>query len=107
MNDLILMGPEQHPGANYVIRKDGRRIDLRFVKNREVILNEVEISSTGGYGWPTPIDTTETNSEGNYSFRDIDLKGEEKGNFSVNVLTHVRYVELCPGETDTLNIIIR
>jgi len=42
MNALIMKGPEQHPGANYVIRKDGRRIDLRFVKNREVITESIE-----------------------------------------------------------------
>ncbi|MHA1893027.1 MAG: DNA-directed RNA polymerase subunit A' [Candidatus Helarchaeota archaeon] len=42
MNQLILRGPEEHPGANYVIRKDGRRIDLRFVKNREVTTESIE-----------------------------------------------------------------
>ncbi|MHA1793369.1 MAG: DNA-directed RNA polymerase subunit A' [Promethearchaeota archaeon] len=35
MKQLVLNGPNKHPGANYIIRKDGRRIDLRFVQNRE------------------------------------------------------------------------
>jgi len=76
-------------------------------KDGEVILNEVEISSTCGYTWPTPIDTIETNSKGNYSFRKINLKGEESGIFSVNVLSNVKYVEIHQGETETLNFMIR
>ncbi len=37
MKQLVLNGPEEHPGANYIIRPDGRRIDLRFVQRRETI----------------------------------------------------------------------
>ncbi|NVM54044.1 MAG: DNA-directed RNA polymerase subunit A' [Candidatus Helarchaeota archaeon] len=42
MRTLIINGPETHPGANYVIRLDGRRIDLRFVKNREAVADTLE-----------------------------------------------------------------
>jgi DNA-directed RNA polymerase subunit A' len=42
MKKLIINGPETHPGANYVIRSDGRRIDLRFVKNREAVADTLE-----------------------------------------------------------------
>ncbi|MFX1294162.1 MAG: hypothetical protein ACFFD2_04805, partial [Promethearchaeota archaeon] len=42
MRKLIINGPETHPGANYVIRSDGRRIDLRFVKNREAVADTLE-----------------------------------------------------------------
>ena len=42
MKELILNGPEKHPGANYIIRPDGRRIDLRFVRNREKIAESLE-----------------------------------------------------------------
>ncbi|MHA1276262.1 MAG: DNA-directed RNA polymerase subunit A' [Candidatus Helarchaeota archaeon] len=42
MRKLIINGPEIHPGANYVIRSDGRRIDLRFVKNREAVADTLE-----------------------------------------------------------------
>ena len=37
MKQLVLNGPTRHPGANYIIRNDRRRIDLRYVKNRGVI----------------------------------------------------------------------
>ncbi len=37
MKELVLRGPYQHPGANYVIRPDGRRIDLRYVRDRSML----------------------------------------------------------------------
>ncbi|MEJ2249924.1 MAG: DNA-directed RNA polymerase subunit A' [Candidatus Lokiarchaeota archaeon] len=37
MKQLVLNGPNNHPGANYIIRNDRRRIDLRYVKNRSII----------------------------------------------------------------------
>ncbi|MGB5911448.1 MAG: DNA-directed RNA polymerase subunit A', partial [Promethearchaeia archaeon] len=37
MKQLVLHGPHIHPGANYIIRNDRRRIDLRYVKNRKMI----------------------------------------------------------------------
>jgi DNA-directed RNA polymerase subunit A' len=37
MKQLVLNGPYAHPGANYIIRNDRRRIDLRYVKNRQII----------------------------------------------------------------------
>ncbi|MCK4479367.1 MAG: DNA-directed RNA polymerase subunit A' [Candidatus Lokiarchaeota archaeon] len=37
MKQLVLSGPFRHPGANYIIRTDRRRIDLRYVKNRKII----------------------------------------------------------------------
>lgn len=40
---LIENGPDTHPGANYIIRPDGRRIDLRFPKDRKAIADAVEI----------------------------------------------------------------
>eukprot|EP00029_Vermamoeba_vermiformis_P000981 TRINITY_DN1114_c0_g1_i1.p1 TRINITY_DN1114_c0_g1~~TRINITY_DN1114_c0_g1_i1.p1 ORF type:complete len:1749 (-),score=528.73 TRINITY_DN1114_c0_g1_i1:193-5355(-) len=40
LHELVENGPDDHPGAVYVIRDDGVRIDLRFVKRRsEVHLN--------------------------------------------------------------------
>ncbi|MHA1230274.1 MAG: DNA-directed RNA polymerase subunit A' [Candidatus Helarchaeota archaeon] len=42
MKELVIRGPDKHPGANYVIRSDGRRIDLRFVKNREAVADTLE-----------------------------------------------------------------
>jgi len=37
MKQMVLNGPHKHPGANYIIRNDRRRIDLRYVKNRKII----------------------------------------------------------------------
>ncbi|MHA1368427.1 MAG: DNA-directed RNA polymerase subunit A' [Promethearchaeota archaeon] len=37
MKQLVMNGPDDYPGANYIIRPDGRRIDLRFVQKRETL----------------------------------------------------------------------
>ncbi|MCF2139687.1 MAG: DNA-directed RNA polymerase subunit A' [Candidatus Lokiarchaeota archaeon] len=42
MKQTVLNGPHTHPGANYIIREDGRRIDLRFVKNREIVASTIK-----------------------------------------------------------------
>lgn len=42
MKQLVIRGPDQHPGANYLIRTDGRRVDLRFVKDRSIIADTIE-----------------------------------------------------------------
>jgi len=41
MKELVMRDPDEHPGANYVIRNDGRRIDLRFVKNRSKVAEDL------------------------------------------------------------------
>ena len=35
---LVSNGPTQHPGAKHIIRSDGTRIDLRYVKNKSELL---------------------------------------------------------------------
>ncbi|MHA1137817.1 MAG: DNA-directed RNA polymerase subunit A' [Candidatus Thorarchaeota archaeon] len=42
MRDLVIRGPDRHPGCNYLIRTDGRRVDLRFVKDRSIIADTIE-----------------------------------------------------------------
>jgi DNA-directed RNA polymerase subunit A' len=42
MKELVIRGPDRHPGANYLIRTDGRRVDLRFVKDRTIIGDTME-----------------------------------------------------------------
>eukprot|EP00960_Hanusia_phi_P024641 726338-Hanusia_phi.AAC.1 len=32
MRNLVMNGPDQHPGAKSIVRSDGKRVDLRFVK---------------------------------------------------------------------------
>ncbi|MBN1801514.1 MAG: DNA-directed RNA polymerase subunit A' [Candidatus Lokiarchaeota archaeon] len=41
MKQLVINGPNIHPGANYIIRNDRRRIDLRYVKNRKIIADMI------------------------------------------------------------------
>ncbi|MFX1276956.1 MAG: DNA-directed RNA polymerase subunit A', partial [Promethearchaeota archaeon] len=41
MKQLVINGPNIHPGANYIIRNDRRRIDLRYVKNRKLIADMI------------------------------------------------------------------
>jgi len=36
MRELVRRGPSKYPGANYVIRPDGGRTDLRFARNEEL-----------------------------------------------------------------------
>lgn len=33
MKELVMNGPANHPGSNYIIRRDRKRIDLRFVSD--------------------------------------------------------------------------
>ncbi len=42
LKKLVLNGPEHVEGANYIIRSDGRRIDLRFVKDRSTLAEALE-----------------------------------------------------------------
>jgi DNA-directed RNA polymerase subunit A' len=42
MKALVIRGPDRHPGCNYLIRTDGRRVDLRFVKDRTIIGDTME-----------------------------------------------------------------
>ena len=43
LKQLVINGPEQYPGALYIIRPDGKRIRLEFVVDREKIAEAVEL----------------------------------------------------------------
>jgi len=43
LKKLVINGPEQYPGALYIIRPDGKRIRLEFVVDREKIAEAVEL----------------------------------------------------------------
>ncbi len=45
LRQAVINGTELHPGANYVIRPDRRQIDLRFVKDRTQLAQQL------GPGW--------------------------------------------------------
>lgn len=34
MSEYVQRGPSEHPGAKYISREDGTRIDLRYVRSR-------------------------------------------------------------------------
>ncbi len=38
LSELVSRGPTEHPGAKHIIRSDGTRVDLRYVKNKADIL---------------------------------------------------------------------
>jgi DNA-directed RNA polymerase II subunit RPB1 len=38
LSQLVSNGPTQHPGAKHIIRSDGTRIDLRYVRNKSELL---------------------------------------------------------------------
>ena len=42
LRQLVINGPEVWPGANYVITPTGRRIDLRYIKDRREIAERLE-----------------------------------------------------------------
>ena len=42
LRELVKKGPYEYPGANYVIRPDGGRIDLRYVRDREALAESLE-----------------------------------------------------------------
>jgi DNA-directed RNA polymerase II subunit RPB1 len=38
LSALVANGPTEHPGAKHIIRSDGTRVDLRFVKNKSDLM---------------------------------------------------------------------
>jgi DNA-directed RNA polymerase subunit A' len=42
LKELVMKGPDNADGVNYIIRSDGRRVDLRFVKDRTAIADTLE-----------------------------------------------------------------
>ncbi len=41
MKELVMQGPKGSPGVNYIIRDDGRRVDLRFARDPSIIANSL------------------------------------------------------------------
>ena len=42
LNELVLNGSENHPGANYVIRPDGVKIRLDYVEDKQALVDSLE-----------------------------------------------------------------
>ncbi|MEM0217281.1 MAG: DNA-directed RNA polymerase subunit A' [Candidatus Nezhaarchaeales archaeon] len=43
LRELVIRGPYEYPGANYIVRPDGRRIDLRYVKDRKAVAETLTV----------------------------------------------------------------
>ncbi|MHA1684950.1 MAG: DNA-directed RNA polymerase subunit A' [Candidatus Heimdallarchaeaceae archaeon] len=42
MKELVMKGPRTFPGANYIIRPDGRRVDLRYARNLKAVADSLQ-----------------------------------------------------------------
>ena len=43
LKKLVENGPDKYPGANYIIRPDGSRIDLRYVRDRKALAETLTV----------------------------------------------------------------
>ncbi|MHA1396283.1 MAG: DNA-directed RNA polymerase subunit A' [Candidatus Heimdallarchaeaceae archaeon] len=42
MKELVMQGPRSFPGVNYIIRPDGRRVDLRYARNLQAVSESLQ-----------------------------------------------------------------
>ena len=89
LRQAVINGPETWPGANYVIRPDGRRIDLRYVKDRK----ELAASLSPGY----IVERHLTNG-------DIVLFNRQPSLHRISMMAH--RVRVLPGRTFRLNLLV-
>ncbi len=85
----VLNGPERWPGANYIITKDGRRIDLRFVKDRKALAESL---------------TPGTIVERHLIDGDIVLFNRQPSLHRMSIMAHK--VRVLPGKTFRLNLLV-
>ncbi len=85
----VLNGPERWPGANYIIRPDGRRIDLRFVKDRKALAETIA---------PGFI------IERHLMDGDIVLFNRQPSLHRMSIMAHI--VRVLPGKTFRLNLLV-
>ncbi len=89
LRKYVINGPDKWPGANYVIRPDGRRIDLRFVKDRKAL---AETLSPGYIVERHLIDG------------DIVLFNRQPSLHRMSIMGHI--VKVLPGKTFRLNLLV-
>lgn len=85
----IINGPYKWPGANYIIRPDGRRIDLRFFKDRKALASSI----TPGYI-----------VERHLKDGDIVLFNRQPSLHRMSIMAHV--VRVLPAKTFRLNLLV-
>ncbi|MCY0883846.1 MAG: DNA-directed RNA polymerase subunit A', partial [Acidianus infernus] len=89
MREYVLNGPYKWPGANYVIKPDGRRIDLRYVKDRK------EFASTLAPGFIV---------ERHLIDGDIVIFNRQPSLHRISMMAHK--VRVLPGRTFRLNLLV-
>ncbi len=85
----VMNGPYKWPGANYIIRPDGRRTDLRFFKDRKALAS----SLTPGYI-----------VERHLIDGDIVLFNRQPSLHRMSIMAHK--VRVLPGKTFRLNLLV-
>ena len=86
LKELIVNGPNQFPGVNYIVRPDGVKIRLDFVEDRKTIADSIEI----GYL-----------VERHLSDGDIVLFNRQPSLHQMSIMAH--YVKVLPGKTFRLH----
>ncbi len=89
LRQFVINGPDKWPGANYVIRPDGRRIDLRYVKDR------VQFASTLEPGYIV---------ERHLMNGDVVLFNRQPSLHRISIMAHI--VRVLPGKTFRLNLLV-
>lgn len=89
VRQYLINGPENWPGSNYIIRPDGRRIDLRYVKDRKALAEGL----TPGYI-----------VERHLVDGDIALFNRQPSLHRISIMGHK--VRVLPGKTFRLNVLV-
>lgn len=86
MKELVINGPDQFPGVNYIVRPDGVKIRLDFVEDRSTIAQNIEV----GYL-----------VERHLSDGDIVMFNRQPSLHQMSIMAH--YVKVLPGKTFRLH----
>ncbi|NON62937.1 DNA-directed RNA polymerase subunit A' [Acidianus sp. RZ1] len=89
LREYVINGPEKWPGANYVIKADGKRIDLRYVKDRK------EFASTLTPGFVV---------ERHLIDQDVVIFNRQPSLHRISMMAH--RVKVLPGRTFRLNLLV-
>lgn len=89
LRQLVINGPDKWPGANYVVRPDGRRLDLRFIKDRKAL------AETLAPGWIV---------ERHLKDSDIVLFNRQPSLHRMSIMAHI--VKVLPGRTFRLHLAV-
>jgi DNA-directed RNA polymerase subunit A' len=87
LRELVIRGPDVWPGANYVITPEGRRIDLRYVKDRKALAERL------APGWVV---------ERHLIDGDVVLFNRQPSLHRVSMMGHI--VKVLPGRTFRLHL---